>query len=414
LQRAPREDLGPDGGSTVTARLQATACVVALSLVAFTYALFALAPSTALAQPHGDFTPITEKCYQCHVAHSAGAETTETTLLLPRGQTPKELCYTCHDGTGASTDIRAQFGEADESIESSHPVASGALLCSDCHTPHQGPEEGNPMSLAVGASRESTGNAVCGFCHGPGTSLPGGDLLTTFAGSAHDASTTPPASGTQIKCLACHVPHGSDNAALIPTSVVGLSGTVHTVSVTTTSGPRPFCEACHDVASGSYEGTATYATSKHATVTTSTVASVVPSGTAWPAGDCANCHSPHGGSTPYMLRAAGNAVCQACHDSAEASYPVGYSYRGSSAMSATPHASIETTKSDGSAGSFGCAVCHDVHGGARSWDDTLYWWRRWWCGRVSRGRRELSVRRQHPSEVRRGTQCACSPQRDGV
>jgi predicted CXXCH cytochrome family protein len=349
-------------------KLKATVGFVVFFAPAIAAALVLLPVSTAFAQPHGGFTAITEKCYQCHVVHTASAE---TQLLFPRGATPKELCYTCHDGTGASTDIRSQFGESGESVESSHPVAAGVLSCSDCHTPHKGPEEGNPRSLAVGASLESTGNDVCGVCHGPGSTLRGGDLLTSFTGSAHDTSTTPPPSGTQIKCGACHVPHGSENAALIPTAVVGASGTTHTVSVTTTSGPRPFCEACHDVARGGYKGPETYASSKHATVTTSTVASVIPSGTPGPAGDCSNCHAPHGGATPYMLRLAGNAVCQACHDSAEASYPARYSYRGSSVMSSTPHASIETTNADGSTDSSGCAVCHNPHGGARSWDDTL-------------------------------------------
>lgn len=354
----PREYHAPSTGR------RAHAAAVALCLAVL---IILLAPAVVFADnPHGGNSTITRKCQTCHFPHGAEGEI----FQFPHGASVVEFCYTCHDGTGSIYNTRMDFDRF-PSAESSHPVEVGTLSCSDCHTPHQGPAEGNPRSLSAGPSNESTGNAVCGACHGVDSALPGGDIITRYSGTDHDTSVTAPASGSQIKCLACHLPHSSDNLAIVRESVVGASGTTHTVEATTGMGARPLCEACHDITRGLWPGPVEYDKTAHGLVTTSTLAAVVPTLAAastittgaWPpAGDCDNCHEPHGTGLPFMARATGDQLCTSCHDAPGASQPATYSYQGYADYEASPHGDIEqdrvdTTRADG------CNVCHAVHGG---------------------------------------------------
>jgi len=90
------------------------------------------------------YSTTTDACAGCHRVHMAnGGE-------LRRTWPEEALCMSCHDGTGASTDIRSQF-----QLASRHPIDSSAGLhqanertpdrftgahrhveCEDCHNPH--------------------------------------------------------------------------------------------------------------------------------------------------------------------------------------------------------------------------------------------------------------------------------------
>ena len=321
-----------------------------------------LAPARAFAIPHGGFTAYTVSCQSCHPSHSA--ETGSDLALLRRNET--ELCYACHDGLGSVYDVKSSFGTSEAPAVSAHPVSDETLTCASCHTPHFGPEQGNPRSLAVGPSHETSGNAVCGVCHGEGSSLPSGDLVTTFTASAHDVTASAPPSGTNIRCLACHQPHGSSNLAILRTSLTSLSGATYTVSVTATSGPRPLCEGCHDAPRNGYPGTAAYGATKHGSRLDSLVGSLSAAaqypGVTQPAGDCEQCHAPHGTADPTLLRASGRQLCFDCHDVSWASRPATASYTGATVYLASAHASIGTTPG----AQDDCTVCHAVHGGGES------------------------------------------------
>lgn len=166
-------------------------------------------PATAAADPHGAYSDSTAKCALCHAPHEAAGPSIVTS------STVTGLCVTCHDGSQASN-IAAQFGIGDASIVTTHPLGGSAIpSCATCHTPHRGPAEGNPMALSVGPARASTGTAVCGGCHGSGSTLPGGDYVARFTGTAHDTTAaTLPASGSGIRCATCHEPHGSAYPAM--------------------------------------------------------------------------------------------------------------------------------------------------------------------------------------------------------
>ena len=118
-----------------------------------TWALAAL----AFVTPHGEYTLTTDKCAACHAAHTA-----QGPMLAMQPLPQSNLCLTCHDGTGATADVKAVY--TDPSVPAndpgtaswySHPATSAAdhssdrepddlegvlnrhAACADCHQPHR-------------------------------------------------------------------------------------------------------------------------------------------------------------------------------------------------------------------------------------------------------------------------------------
>jgi len=322
--------------------------------------------SEPFANPHGNYNVSeavygTPKCAKCHSGHTAYS------LGLLRASTQRETCYFCHDGGNGSPDVKHQFGE--NTIGSSvyagsgsfHPVPTGVQVCTDCHDPHLATEDtpgGTASLLAVGEARVSSGNAVCGVCHGVGSSLTGGDMVTPFTGTPHDSAMSNPSSGTQIKCVRCHEPHGSPYNSLVRRAVYDQGGVTREVY----GNDKTLCFGCHINAYGTYSGKTIYNLVYHGTKTASTVVRTVYPGTGYAADKataCHNCHEPHGktGYTDYR-RAQGNALCLGCHK--DDSIPSSYSYRGSAAYNNTPHVSATVYGLSYPAGD--CLNCHAVHG----------------------------------------------------
>ncbi len=103
--------------------------------------------------PHGGYTATTRACQTCHNVHDA----TGSLKLLP-GDTVKDSCGVCHDGTGGrgvygTLAVRGVPVGADHSTETTNVVPGGSastggsatmvfsgmndtLTCSDCHSPH--------------------------------------------------------------------------------------------------------------------------------------------------------------------------------------------------------------------------------------------------------------------------------------
>jgi predicted CXXCH cytochrome family protein len=183
--------------------------------------------AAATTLPHGGYGEDTDYCGACHTSHDSQAD---PGLTAP---TEREVCYACHDASGGS-DVRSEFGEValGASIKTSiHPVPAPAggtqLACSDCHTAHRSPD-GDSALLRVrrpdGTYRYSPpeapiGNDFCYACHGPDSTLPApfGDHsgFETAAHNSDDPLLPLPTSGSEIRCLACHEPHGSDSPRLV-------------------------------------------------------------------------------------------------------------------------------------------------------------------------------------------------------
>lgn len=195
--------------------------------------------------PHGASTSDTDLCGSCHSPHdAASADGILTSISEPK------TCYACHDGTGSSTNVKADFGEdLGGPRTSTHPVAEGDLTCGDCHTPHKTTSDSIALLRVSDGSdgylysppTDPIGNAFCYACHGVGSTLPlpNGDH-EAFETSAHgtDASIPLPASGSEIRCLACHESHGSDQTFLTASDLEGeaLCLSCHTSTDPNTSG----------------------------------------------------------------------------------------------------------------------------------------------------------------------------------
>jgi len=287
--------------------------------------------AAASENPHGGYGILTARCLLCHDLHDGGLEE----ALLAR-ETLVELCYACHDGTGSLYDIQSSF-EVTGAGASRHPVPESVLDCADCHTPHEGPAEGNLMSLSAGDTGASTGTDVCAACHGPASALPGGDVATAIGGSPHDTAVVSD-SAVGISCEGCHEVHGSTNESLLRSVLTRADSS--TVEVGSTDA---LCLGCHTDASSAYPGANVASASPHSVVTSSAKAATTYPASGAEAGECVNCHEPHGtpGEQDY-LRASKDDLCYDCHDAEGVVRPAGYSYDGVAAMGSSAHSVIET------------------------------------------------------------------------
>jgi DmsE family decaheme c-type cytochrome len=132
-------------------------------------------------------------CISCHSVHAPQSE--QALLKLPQ----PALCFTCH------TDVKGAFN-----MPFHHPVLEGTVKCSDCHDVH-GTFQGNQLRSTADQ------NVVCVKCH------------TDVRGPFVYEHAVVKGEG----CLACHTPHGSQNARLL-----------NMPSINT------LCNQCHSVVSG--------------------------------------------------------------------------------------------------------------------------------------------------------------------
>lgn len=106
----------------------------------------------------------------------------------------EDLCFTCHDGAPAATDIRAEFAKGTNGADVfHHPVVDSqqavarSVECVDCHNPHRARPDnkhagatgvdlaGNDIGPGTADDRDVTEFEVCFKCHGDtfNTSRPG-------------------------------------------------------------------------------------------------------------------------------------------------------------------------------------------------------------------------------------------------
>lgn len=168
-----------------------------------------------LKDPHGSYIGRSEMCKYCHSAHTGRGRD----LISEPSITA--LCFSCHDGTQSNYSVIEKFNPLIN--PSHHRIPQLRQSCVDCHNPHFSPQ---PTTGTVGVTgsyrlllakdnfgeRITWGNPFCWACHGVGSQLPrpfGLDHQTNYIGSAHNTKLPDPPSGTGIRCLNCHDPHGS-------------------------------------------------------------------------------------------------------------------------------------------------------------------------------------------------------------
>jgi len=186
----------------------------------------------------------------------------------------EDLCFTCHDGSPASTNIRGEFLKGTNGAEIfHHPVvdsqqaAGRTVECVDCHNPHRARSDnkhagatgvdiaGSAVGPGTANNRDVTEYEVCFKCHGdtynntrPGTSNKRLDFRPTNNSAFHPVAAAGRnqsanlnaallgglGTGSTIRCTDCHNnqatadavgpasnssaspkgPHGSTNAAI--------------------------------------------------------------------------------------------------------------------------------------------------------------------------------------------------------
>lgn len=168
-----------------------------------------------------------QSCLSCHSIHQ---ETPEIKLLA---SSPEEVCFSCHQAK------RAKFN-----LPFHHKVPEGRMNCWDCHNPHQT----QTTEQQLGRSQISE---KCLICH-----------------PAQRGPFTYEHLGVEVGgCLACHQPHGSENARLLKRSNQYLlclechSGTMTEISLygpktpnfhITSQATYQSCTVCHVKIHGSY------------------------------------------------------------------------------------------------------------------------------------------------------------------
>lgn len=125
-----------------------------VSLVAL-FALSLLTSTNATAAVHGPYTLLGDECASCHRVHTA-----KNRSVLKSVAPQSTLCFTCHDGTGSSLNVAAQYSSNptlvnvpatrvyyshDATVVSTHArsdfnefggVSNRHSECGDCHNSH--------------------------------------------------------------------------------------------------------------------------------------------------------------------------------------------------------------------------------------------------------------------------------------
>ena len=167
--------------------------------------------------PHTNYTLTTDACAACHAAHTA-----QGPLLLRDPAPQTNLCFRCHDGSGALANTKAEFTDAtvranDPATGSwySHPAtAPSALLhatdradefggqlnrhatCTDCHQPHNADE-----TLATETTTGTGWTASGALMGASGVSV---DYTDVSAGTAPTYTLNPASALEYQLCFKCH------------------------------------------------------------------------------------------------------------------------------------------------------------------------------------------------------------------
>ena len=162
--------------------------------------------------PHTGYTLTSPDCAGCHAAHTAPG----TTMIQTFSE--RSVCYTCHDGSGASGDVKQDFSgvpvnDASQDAYYSHPVGDASssrhaldsdnefqgelnrhAACSDCHNPHQ--------STNARPAQSTTGWTASGAISG--ASAVGADNGAAGARPAYTLKRANSVTYEYELCLKCH------------------------------------------------------------------------------------------------------------------------------------------------------------------------------------------------------------------
>ncbi len=328
--------------------------------------------------PHTGYSATSKKCGVCHSVHEASGDSSK---LLPSA-TIVGTCFSCHDGTGGWGVYGTIVARMPTATPSGHSVdttslvpggdpisgdssvgtflgSDGALICTDCHSPH-GTDLVNPFlgdrvrmrqsvptytsrkllkRLPTGATTpvDDYGSDWCLACHaGRGSTLTAvhnhpvdSSLSTTLTApftysniarlASHDATSV-----TEWGSLGGLPTSPNSHAGYDPLDGAGNRGFLmpypRTTGVGGQVGHAPICQQCHEDSRSVGELTGDGSVGDAATASVAWADSVEWNGSAWVTGTADNPrfqNFPHETENALMLVEVNDNLCLNCHPSGQ-------------------------------------------------------------------------------------------------
>jgi predicted CXXCH cytochrome family protein len=210
---------------------------------------------TASENPHGDYSPTSNKCKTCHAVH--GASATGEALLR---STKANACVYCHVSTNFSiahpygTDPALYQSEYENNHASTHQT-SGYNGCTSCHAVHGANVWSSAAdSIDVGMILRADPGATIGAPNGQGAIAAPVTTLTDFCRDCHDGTnrsgtgyTAGATSNTDSTCAGgCHKDQMLVSNFNTPNGVSHImTGTLKTGAAQVANLPSSECKSCH-------------------------------------------------------------------------------------------------------------------------------------------------------------------------
>jgi len=150
-----------------------------------------------------------DRCASCHRAHTAQAE-----YLLKQAQ--PALCLSCHDGTGASTDVVDGKGPAGAALRGggfSYALINGAAASKTMGTVPGA--HGLPVASEIVPVLAAGGPTIPGSAVTSKHEISGTTAGTMWGNGAISAAVTPGKASVTLECASCHDPHGNGNYRIL-------------------------------------------------------------------------------------------------------------------------------------------------------------------------------------------------------
>ncbi len=279
-------------------------------------------------------------CSNCHIPHRAA---TGDSIFVDSGGQAGELsvCYTCHDGNGASTNVKSgatdsfalTSGHSLEDLIDTGTVRDLTNACSSCHTPHReytsrpklwrsainsATVNGNDTSWCLACHNDSQDWYVTKYGAYPALDSPTRDASgypgagtfpgrTVYLGGSTDPhsqipSSTSPETRSTGDCRYCHVAHRSPQKYDAVVATFAPSTPASVVRDRTDGDYATLCFTCHSGGSWEASGAANvkqYITADGNDTSLSafsghrikTAGGFLPTNAPMP---CYDCHNPHG------------------------------------------------------------------------------------------------------------------------